>query len=126
MRFYVSPDWARSKAKRLKRALGGAGVEMQLTKCQNFIARMYGFRDWNDLLHNWDIVPLSSFDEDSDADVVEARRDQHERVLATCGVDGLRARTVLEATRPTGAPGRSRTQSKREDLMWEGFEDIDY
>lgn len=48
MRFYADEWWVKKKAKRLRRVARNVGLEWRLTTCQEQLAKMYGFDDWDD------------------------------------------------------------------------------
>ena len=66
MRFFFDSDTLpRRMAKRLKRAADASGVELKLTHAQHTIARLYGYRDWVELISLLDDPSHLAFREDA-------------------------------------------------------------
>jgi hypothetical protein len=85
----------------MKRALDQLGYEFQLKHTYHFTARMYGYRDWIDLLHNLGAAPPTAFDADIDPETAAARRTQYIAALIEAGVRPDDAGQIIDEIGPT-------------------------
>ncbi len=86
MRFHVrSTDLPKAMSKRLKRRLPEMGYEIRKCAADQLLARMYGYRNWNDLLGNIGARRPDLYDQLVDPRTVAARRAHHIAVLVDWG-----------------------------------------
>ena len=102
MRFNLaSVSRAEDIARSLKKRLLREGYEVKKPMSQALIARMYGFRNWNDLLAQAGRAEPSPFDHSVAPEVVAARRAQYIAVLIDWGVAPAHAEQLVDEIRPT-------------------------
>jgi hypothetical protein len=99
-----NPGRAKRKGKLLKKELTMAGYKVGLSRCYDLIARMYGFRDWHDLVGSMggDVIP-SPDDEAVDEDLFTRRFWYQVEKLTDIGVSQTDAENVIDRVRPTSA-----------------------
>ncbi len=90
------------KGKHLKKALDARGYGVPLSKCHDLMARMYGFRNLNDLYDHVGIFGRSPGDEDVDQTAFERRFWWQVDRLIEFGVSPADAEEVVDGVRPTG------------------------
>ncbi len=99
-----SLDRGRGLARTLRSELAAAGLVLGPDECMDLVARMHGFRGWDDLVELNDPSAPHPFDRDCDERERERRQTLRERVLVSAGVGLADARRILEGFRPTAAP----------------------
>lgn len=103
MHFYFPTDGRpRGIAKKLKRCAEEKGIGIRLTAAQNAMARVYGYRDWLDLLSTIGAEPPSPWDCNVEHDeVVRRRKFQISQLSTALGVEELLAAEIIDVLRPT-------------------------
>lgn len=97
-----SRERPKRKGKLLKKALDARGYGVSLSKCHDLMARMYGFRNLNDLYDHVGIFRRSPSDEDVDQAAFERRFWCQVDRLIEVGVSPADAEDVVDGVRPTG------------------------
>lgn len=99
---FMKIDLPRRLAKALRAELAALGVVIRNTEAQSLFARIYGYRDWAELVRITGTVPPSPPDEACSPEVAEARRAYRLRVLSEL-ISSDQARDVLlRLLRPRG------------------------
>lgn len=100
---FASTTHPSNVAKALKRELAAHGAEIKLSKVQDAVARMTGYRNWKDLTSNVPSPTPSPFDAEASADEVKARRTRHVDILSeTFSLARAKAGEIVDRIRPTG------------------------
>ncbi|MBR0966970.1 hypothetical protein JQ554_23260 [Bradyrhizobium diazoefficiens] len=103
LRFHCeSRERPKRKGKLLKKALDARGYGVPLSKCHDLMARMYGFRNLNDLYDHVGLFRRSPSDEDVDQAAFERRFWWQVDKLTEFGVSAADAEDVVDGVRPTG------------------------
>lgn len=124
--FCTSTKFAMSKAKQLKRVLRENGHDISHGRATHVFARMLGYRDWNELNDRQYVVLPSPFDHDCSEQVVDARKRLQKKVLIGEGVDSDLSDRVVDVVRPSATFGIPNEDRPNNDMVWDGFDDIDY
>lgn len=78
---FSSPDYPRACAQRLRKELASLGVAVRITKAQDTMARIHGYRDWAELMRITGTMPPSPRNSECPPKLVATRREQAIRVL---------------------------------------------
>lgn len=102
MRFdMTSSDRPKQIAKRLRAALDREGLPLSLAAALKITARLYGYRDWQDLASTVDTNGRSLDDSECTLAEVEARRHHQVAVLVSAGVTAGSAERLITDLHPT-------------------------
>ncbi|MEZ0169514.1 hypothetical protein [Microvirga sp. TS319] len=102
MRFnVVSTNRPKGDAKRLKRYLQAYGCDLRLATCQDLVAKMLGYRDYNELHHLAGSLPATDGDAQVDDQTRVMRRAHHIDTLVAAGIDLSLAADAIGEIRPT-------------------------
>jgi Glyoxalase superfamily protein len=111
MRFHFSTtDRAKALAKQLRRALGEEAKDASLGTAQALVARMFGYRDWQELVQVTGTQPPSPDDDECDAETIVNRRRQYVASLSAGGLAQSVAERIIDRLHPScvrrgGSPG---------------------
>jgi len=97
-----SRERPKRKGKHLRKALEASGYGVSLSKCHDVMARMYGFRNLNDLYDHVGIFRRSPGDQDVDQAAFEYRFWYQVDRLIEIGVSPADAEVIVHSVRPTG------------------------
>jgi hypothetical protein len=97
-----SPERPKKKGKLLKKELYAHGHDIPLSKCQELVAKMYGFRNFNDLYDQVGLFGRSLGDEDVDQATFDQRFWRQVDKLMDIGVSPDDAEEIIDRVRPTG------------------------
>jgi hypothetical protein len=100
MRFVAGSQRVKRCAKALKRALARFGQELQYNRCLDLASRLYGYKDYSEVVLTEGYWPFSPADEDADDATVEARFSHQEQVMETASFRDI-AGLVLDEVNPT-------------------------
>jgi hypothetical protein len=99
--FCRNTERPKRKAKVLKKELEQAGFTLGLTKCHGLVARMYGYRDWDEFCRAGRGADASPDDENVDEDVFTGRFWFQVQKLMEIGVSQAVAEDIIDRVRPT-------------------------
>jgi hypothetical protein len=97
--FFKNQTHAAGVAKSLLKHVAFPGSGLTLSRCQEIVARMYGYADWHDLVANCSSQQPSPWDDKSTGDEIARRHSQYRDVLLSSGVHF--PQVVIDAIRPT-------------------------
>jgi Glyoxalase superfamily protein len=98
----------KKKGKHLKMALAAAGYDISLARCYESIARMYGFRNWDELRASMGDGVIPSPNDEKVEEELFSRRFWHQvEKLKEIGVSQADAEDIIDQVRPTSATSQA-------------------